>query len=732
MVLAIRPRVVLVGLLALAAVVAMVVANWQGATVSSETFLLATYIGLFLGALWALYATGLVVVYTSTGIFNFAQGAIGVFAAHLYWELHVNRGVFSLLALVIVVGVAAPGFGVLLDVLIMRRLRTVSLVLQLMVTVAIMVLLLAVVGDIWQDDRLRRVPYFFGVSSGINLGPAQLPWHRFIVFVLAVVVAVLLRILLRRTRIGTAMRAVVDNRDLAALNGAQPNRVTSTAWALSSMLGALGGILIAPELGLEAITLNNVVIIAFAAAACGAMRNLPLAVLGAVLLGLMQAHSDAWLDFGNDFPIAHRAIAPLLLFFVVVALPQSRLEVGRVVTNLRRQQRYTTWWEGLLGCGVLILGAVALSGGWLNFGFWNPGAWGNSELNLANEAMALALIGTSLIPLIGWAGQINFAPLAFAGFGAFMYLKLAGDSGNGWWIPLVGLACAPLGALVALPAARLQGLYLALMSVAFAQVMALVFFPHPWVFPPIGSGRLFPHIDLFGTSLDNRRSFFVFLVCVFAVIVFVLVVLRNSRYGRRWMALNDSQAAAATLGVGVVWTKVVVYAFSAAIAGVAGVFWATVSGNIESASAFNLLISLNIVLLVAVAGASIPVAGLFLVFVPLTSALSSRLEDAGNLDVLVTFLKFVIAYGPGLLVLAMVFNPRGLFFSFGKTFAPLLPWRSDARAEVRSEMASRREPEIGELGLERPFTADDVIAIDAKLGILEEVVPKEGYGIARS
>ena len=189
------------------------------------------------------------------------------------------------------------------------------------------------------------------------------------------------------------------------------------------MLGALGGILIAPELGLEAITLNNVVIIAFAAAACGAMRNLPLAVLGAVLLGLMQAHSDAWLDFGNDFPIAHRAIAPLLLFFVVVALPQSRLEVGRVVTNLRRQQRYTTWWEGLLGCGVLILGAVALSGGWLNFGFWNPGAWGNSELNLANEAMALALIGTSLIPLIGWAGQINFAPLAFAGFGAFMYLK---------------------------------------------------------------------------------------------------------------------------------------------------------------------------------------------------------------------------------------------------------------------------------------------------------------------
>ena len=90
---------------------------------------------------------------------------------------------------------------------------------------------------------------------------------------------------------------------------------------------------------------------------------------------------------------------------------------------------------------------------------------------------------------------------------------------------------------MALPAARLQGLYLALMSVAFAQVMALVFFPHPWVFPPIGSGRLFPHIDLFGTSLDNRRSFFVFLVCVFAVIVFVLVVFTQLPL---WASLDGS------------------------------------------------------------------------------------------------------------------------------------------------------------------------------------------------
>ncbi len=732
MILGLRRSVVIAASLGTVAAVIISVLTWKGAPVTSETFLVTTYIGLFLGALWAMYATGLVVVYTTTGVFNFAQGAIGVFAAFLYWELHVNRGWHSILALFVVVGLFAPALGVVLDIIIMRRLRTASLVVQLMVTVAIMVLLLSVVGDIWEADTPRRVPYLFGINNGIDLGPSQLPWHRLIVFVVAIAIAVSMRFLLRRTRIGTAMRAVVDNRELAALNGARPNVVSSTSWALGSMMGALGGILIAPELGLDPATLNNVVIIAFAAAAFGALRNLPMAVLGAMLIGLLRAHTGAWLDFGPDFRFAHLSIAPLLLLFVVIALPQARLEVGRLAHNLRRHERYTNWWEGLLGCGVVILLAAAFSGGWLDFGGWDPGSWGSRELNSANEAMALALIGLSLVPLIGWAGQINFAPLAFAGFGAFVYLKLAGDTGNGYWIIVVGLLCAPLGALVALPAARLRGLYLALMTMAFAQAMSLIFFPHPWVMPIIGTGRQFPHIELFGITFDDRRGFFMLMVSVFAIFVYALVLLRRSRYGRRWMAINDSQAAAATLGVPVVWTKVVVYAVSASMAGIAGVFWATVSGNVDSVQGFDLLLGFNIVLLVAAAGVSIPMAGIFLIFIPLFKGFGLRLEDAGNVDFLVTLLDILTTYGPGMLVLGMVFNPRGAIFEMGRGFSPILPWRGDARAEIAAENAQKREPEIGELGLERPFTPEEVIAIDRRLEILDDVVPKEGYGASRS
>jgi branched-chain amino acid transport system permease protein len=752
MILGLRRSVVGVALLAVVGAVIIAVFSWKGAPVSGQTFLVTTYIGLFLGALWAMYATGLVVVYTTTGVFNFAQGAIGVFAAFLYWELHVNRGWHSIIALFVVAFLVAPALGVVLDIVLMRRLRTASLVVQLMVTVAIMVLLLALVGDVWEGDTVRRVPYLFGIDNGIDLGPARLPWHRLIVFVVATVIAVAMRYLLRRTRIGTAMRAVVDNRELAALNGARPNLVSSTSWALGSTLGALGGILISPELGLEPASLNEVVIVAFAAAAFGALRNLPLAVGGAMLLGLLRAHTDAWLDFGPNFRFAHLSIAPLLLLFVVVALPQARLQVGRVVHHLRRHERFTKWWEGLLGCGVIILLAVVFSGGWLDFGIWDPGAWGKPELNSANEAMTLALIGLSLVPLIGWAGQINFAPLAFAGFGAFVYLKVIGggwvtflgldrlgldpqdikDIDNGFWIPLVALLCAPLGALVALPAARLRGLYLALMTMAVAQAMELIFFPHTSVMPVIQAGRQFPLTEMFGITFDDRRGFFLLIVCTFAILVFALVLLRQSLYGRRWVAINDSQAAAATLGIPVVWTKVAVYAASASIAGIGGVFWTTVQGNLDSGQAFDLLVGFNILLLIAAAGVSIPMAGIFLIFIPLFKGLGARLEDAGNVDFLVDLLDKLTVYGPGLMAIGMVFNPRGAIFEMGRGFSPVLPWRSDARAEIAAENAQKREPEIGELGIERPFTPEEVIAIDRRLGILDDVVPKEGYGAARS
>ena len=512
------------------------------------------------------------------------------------------------------------------------------------------------------------------------------------------------------------------------------NRLSSTAWALGSGLAALAGILIAPEVEFNPQNLNDIIIIALAAAAIGQLRSLPLTVAGALMIGLAESHTRLWFAFGEDFRFASRAVAPIALFIAVLALPQARLEVGRVASNLKRHERTTNWWEGLIGSTAIVIAALVLSRGWLHLGIWNPGEWDSIGLNNGIAAMALAMIALSLVPLTGWAGQVNFAPLAFAGFGAFVFLRLPGwfddelsflgisaEPGDGWMIPLVGLLCAPLGALVALPAARLRGLYLALMSMAFAQVMATIFFPYPDVFPAV-SGRQFEPLTVFGETFEERKDFFILVAGVVAVIIFALVLLRRSRFGRRWVALSDSPAASATVGVNVIWTKIVVYAFSAAIAGMAGVFWATSKGTIDGVRDFDLLVGFELVLLMAAAGMSMPAAGLFLSFRFVFAALAARLEATENVDWLVwMFDEILVPFGPGLLAIGMVVNQRGAIYEMGRGFAPLLPWRHDAREEQALEKAANREPEVGELGLTKAFTADDVAGLDRRLGITGDV-----------
>ena len=742
------------------AIIVLLFWRYWDATLTFSSFATATFSGLAVGSLYAMYATGLVVVYKTTGIFNFAQGAIGVFNAYLYWQL-LEWGLHSLLALGLTVLALAPAQGALLDVAVMRRLRQTLPIMQLVGTVALMVLILAVTKKIWPEDPQLNfsVKPFFGNEAGVNsiLGynlPLNLTYHRLITIATAVVLAVLLGYFLYRTRLGTAMRAVVDNRNLAALNGIQPNVISAVAWALGSSLAALGGILIASNFAkLDPTNLNVLIITAFAAATFGALKNLPLTIIGALLIGLLEQHTDTWLKGrGIDLRFMNEAVAPALLFIVVIALPKAQLSVGRITSNLKPKERLTKPTEAALGVIMLFAAVLVLSQGWLNFSLnwfgidhtiWDPAPWGGTPLNNANSYLSLALIGLSIVPLTGWAGQINFAPLAFAGFGAFLYLEFAGvaeitdiengvlSTTNGYWILLVALLCAPMGALIALPFSRLQGLYLALGSLAFAQGMSRLFFPHSAILPQLG-GRQFGDIRFnlrwFDITFDTRETLLLFITGTFGVIVLGLVFMRRSRYGRRWVAINDSQAASATVGIGVNRTKVVVYALSAAIAGVGGVIWGTTIGTLDGVQDFGIEKNLEIVLLVVAAGVSIPMAGIFLVFIPVFNSLSYRLEALGSVDWLVWFMQEIsVPLGPGFLALGMAFNPRGAIYEMGRGFAPLLPWRKDAREEAALEKAQQADVEFGELGTSRPFAPDEVISLDKRLHITDQVVPESGY-----
>src|SRR5438105_2423507 len=209
-------------------------------------FLAFTITGIVTGATYAIAASGLVVTYTTSGIFNFAHGAIGMFMAFTFWQLHVGWGWPALPSLLLVVVVLAPLLGAAIERLLMRGLAGAPATTTMVVTVGLMVALIGFAQWIWPSSVQRQLPPFFGASK-FRLFGAYVTYHQLLTMLVAVAVAIGLRFLLFRTRTGTAMRAVVDDRGLVSLNGARPGRIRMLAWAIGSSLAAIAGILPAPR-----------------------------------------------------------------------------------------------------------------------------------------------------------------------------------------------------------------------------------------------------------------------------------------------------------------------------------------------------------------------------------------------------------------------------------------------------------------------------------------------------
>src|SRR5687767_11233914 len=166
-------------------------------------------IGVSVSAIYAVSATGLVVTYVTSGVFNFAHGAIGMFLAFVYWELLVNQGWPMPIALLVTLGVCAPVIGILLDVLVMRRLLAgASVATKLVVTLALLAAFQGITLWRWPVES-RSLPEFWNDRT-FRMAGLVITWHQATTVLLAVGVAFGLRLLFKRTRLGVAMRAVVD------------------------------------------------------------------------------------------------------------------------------------------------------------------------------------------------------------------------------------------------------------------------------------------------------------------------------------------------------------------------------------------------------------------------------------------------------------------------------------------------------------------------------------------
>jgi branched-chain amino acid transport system permease protein len=238
-----RTRTVAGAVVVAALIIFIIAKSWSGLPVTGSSILGFLITGVALGSIYGVAAQGLVVTYATSGVFNFAQGAIGMFLAFVYWDFRVDLGLPTIVGILLTVLVAAPLMGVLIERLIMRFLTNSPIVAQLVVTIGLMLGLMGLASSIWNPSPQtpRSIPTFFG-TSGFTIAGTFLPYYRVVTIATGIAIGLLLRFLLYRTRLGITMRAVVDNRDLTILNGARPASATMMAWALGSSMAALAGI----------------------------------------------------------------------------------------------------------------------------------------------------------------------------------------------------------------------------------------------------------------------------------------------------------------------------------------------------------------------------------------------------------------------------------------------------------------------------------------------------------
>src|SRR5688500_9308625 len=218
-------------------------------------------------------------------------------AAFLYWQVKVDWGWGTLPALVVVLGIFAPLFGILIERLLMRPLAGKPTGVALVVTVGLLVLLYGIATRIWSGTVTRRVDEFFP-GDRFRIADVNVSAHQLIVVAVTIVVAAGLRLVLFRSRVGVAMRAVVDNPELAALNGALPERVSQLAWVMGSVMASLAGVLIAPGRSYSHLFLTLLVVNGYAAAILGRLASLPLTFVGALALGLGESYL---IGFGSRY-----------------------------------------------------------------------------------------------------------------------------------------------------------------------------------------------------------------------------------------------------------------------------------------------------------------------------------------------------------------------------------------------------------------------------------------------
>jgi ABC-type branched-subunit amino acid transport system ATPase component/branched-subunit amino acid ABC-type transport system permease component len=553
--------------------------------------------GLVGGGLASMIAVSLVMTYTTTGIFNISQGSVAFLAAYAFLELHQAAGLPTAVAAAITVLVIAPLLGLLLEGGVFRRLSAAPELARIVGTVglalaipAFVILVITYLGDV---GAIAKHLVTIGAANAIPLGPEPtVHWNigagvvvnsdEVIVLGFTAVTAIGYWYLLRRTRLGLEMRAVVDGHSLATIRGVSRARVSRLAWTLSFSSAALVGVCGSISLGLDPNTYLLLLFIAAAAAVIGGMRSVPWAFGGALLLGVLQNLVSGYLQRG---PLAQvnglGSAVPFIVLLVglyVISRRRGRVAgTGATATDapveLTRERRTLPQ----RGQTVLLWVIAGLLIQFVGGEYWNQ---------FIAEGLCMSIIFLSFVVITGQVGVVSLAQAGFVTCGGLLAGWLAGTYGLPLWAAaIIAIAAAVVaGVLTAIPALRLGGLPLALGTLALAFLFDQLVFEIPVVQGPNGGGWFLPRPAGGAFSFVSNTNFSLLLLVVLAVFILLVRNFQLSQTGRSALAVRGSRPGAITSGVSIARPVLVAFGLSALIAGVGGFFYAQTLGQITSTS----------------------------------------------------------------------------------------------------------------------------------------------------
>ncbi len=553
--------------------------------------------GVPLGCVFALVAIGLVLTYKTSGVFNLAFGAQAYVAAVLFYELRVRNEWSTLAAFVVVVLVASPLIGLLLEVLIFRHLRTAPPLAKLVSSLGLLVAVpqfvaillgteptFGVKGIWWNDDALYK------------FGDYVLDGKEMAVIVSTVAAVVLLGVLFRYAPIGLRMRAVVESPRMTELAGVDADRVSAFAWMLSSLFAGLAGVLLAPlYASLNPQNFTTLLIAAIAAAAFARLTSIPLALLGGILLGVAQALLAGYLPPASVLAQNLRPSLPFAALFLLLLFwpglrtataskdPLSGVDPPPMAPVAATRSRFLTLATRIFGLAVggivLVLAMTTFNERWVS---------------IFTTAVIFSVILLSITVITGMAGEISLAQATFAGVGAFATAQLV-QVFNLSVLPTMfigALVAALVGAVVAIPLLRLGGIFLSLGTLAIALVFETVIVPLGWV-----SGGAHPVRVPRPVGFVDDRSFLLLCVVILIAVSFFVILVRKGTTGQFLAALRGSETAAQSIGVNPTRIRILAFAVSAGIAGLGGGLLAT-QKHIATAQDFSYFYGLFLVVLV--------------------------------------------------------------------------------------------------------------------------------------